>query len=240
MTRREIIPISSKARPISERRKISFKRDVTEANGVREVTELSMYVLNEDATPIEIFQMIREFDEATVSLKWTSGPKLFDNFKILVSGSIIASTEWQLQVDQITTKTTATFASARNEFLKEMLKPLNYAKQLDYLRSLKKPFNMDLLEYKREFMLANVLASKFPDANGASGLDADEFKRCFFKAMPNKWVDAFIQAGKDEDESSFNDIYKHMNKMEILDERQATKSNGGRGNGNNGSSSNGN
>ena len=96
-----------------------------------------------------------------------------------MSGSIIASTEWELQVDAVTTTTTATFASSRDKFLKEMLKPLHYAKQLDYLRNLKKHYNMDLLEYKREFMLANVLASKYPDANGAAGLDADEFKRCF-------------------------------------------------------------
>ena len=76
--------------------------------------------------------------------------------------------------------------------------------------------------------------------NGAAGLDANEFKRYFFKAMPNKWADAFIQAGKDRDESSFNKINKHMNNMEILDERHAKKSNDDHGNGNNCSANNGN
>jgi hypothetical protein len=60
-------------------------------------------------------------------------------------------------------------------------------------------------------MSSSLIASKFPDGNGATGLDADEFKRCFVKAMPSKWIDSFHQAGKDEDETDLDEIYKHMN-----------------------------
>ena len=97
---------------------------------------------------------------------------------------------------------------------------------------------MDLLEFKREFQLANAIASKFSDANGATGLDDDEFKRCFFKAMPLKWTDSFHAAGKDEDELSFDDIYKHMNNIEKLEDKFSKKSGAGstRLSSNNGSS----
>ena len=62
------------------------------------------------------------------------------------------------------------------------------------------------------------------DANGATGFDDDELKRCFFKAMPLKWIDSFHAAGKDEDELSFDDIYKHMNNIEKLEEKISKKS----------------
>ena len=56
--------------------------------------------------------------------------------------------------------------------------------------------------------------------------------------MPLKWIYSFHAAGKDEDELSFDDIYKHMNNIEKLEDKFSKKSGTGstRLNSNNGSS----
>ena len=60
MTKREIIPIGSKPRSDELRRKITFKRDATDANWVRDIVEMKIPMIVDDASHVEILETIRE------------------------------------------------------------------------------------------------------------------------------------------------------------------------------------
>ena len=59
MTKREIIPIGSKPRSDDLRRKVNFKRDTTD-NGVRDIVEMKIPMIVDDASHVEILETIRE------------------------------------------------------------------------------------------------------------------------------------------------------------------------------------
>ena len=216
---KEIIQISETARSHEHRRKVAFKKTTVDPNDPnnREVIYLDIHSFDDDVTPIEILLILREFDDAASMLGWTNGPKLFNNFQLLVTGSTLASDEWTKAAAQANTMTVATFTVARQSFLSELMKPIKYTSQIDYLRKLKKPRDMELIEFKRNFETSNKLLAKYPDANGATGLDADEFKRTFYNALPYSWRDKFRITGKREENVTFDEILEHMLAIESVE-----------------------
>jgi len=244
---KEIIQISETARSHEHRHKVAFKKTTVDPNDPnnREVIYLDIHSFDDDVTPIEILLILREFDDAASMLGWTNGPKLFNNFQLLVTGSTLASDEWTKAAAQANTMTVATFTVARQSFLSELMKPIKYTSQIDYLRKLKKPRDMELIEFKRNFETSNKLLAKYPDANGATGLDADEFKRTFYNALPYSWRDKFRITGKREENVTFDEILEHMLAIESVEPSSESGTNvskktrgSNNGSGNNGNSGN--
>ena len=97
----------------------------------------------DDATHVEILETVREYEAACAMLSFTTGPKRFGGFTILTTGSILAQRMWATIQSGVQNRTVESFTASVQEFLQEMLKPLNYSKQLDYLRTLKKPQTME-------------------------------------------------------------------------------------------------
>ena len=76
---------------------IKHSRKVTNADGSVDYTEMSIPRLEEEATATQIVDFLTEFTEARTTLRWTTGPKLFEKFRMHLRGD--AKDIWQEAVD---------------------------------------------------------------------------------------------------------------------------------------------
>ena len=77
---KKIIRINSKPREHEKTRYATFKREVTN-NGVRTTSYATVPLIEEDHTPVELFNIFHEFDHACVTQHMDDdGAQLFDNF----------------------------------------------------------------------------------------------------------------------------------------------------------------
>ena len=225
----DILPISSKPRPHGERRQCKFKRETTDAAGVRDIVEIQLYVLDDESNDMEIFQVRREFSKAIITMGWNTGPKRFAAFEHIVRGSASASRVWDTLCDSVAAQTVATFGTAYISFFDRQLRHLKYDSQLDYLRNTKKSTSYTVQQWLDHLEASNALATLFPDASGRNGLPANELKRIFYCSMPKSWQEAHKCAGRRYNTDSLQQIFEYME----LQEQMNPPSNRNNGSGNN-------
>ena len=241
----EIVKLADKSRPHDQRRTTKFKTEVVTADAAnpnvtsRQTTESQCHNLEQGWNASEVFEVLQEHSDAADEHGWTQGTKLFQTFKTLVRTDTVARNEWQIATDSVNSRSVANFVVAKQTFLRALLPDLKYAAQLEYMRSLTKPGPMSVNDFRRDFKYLNDITAKFPDANGATGLDNDEFKRVFFQAMPKAWRVAFEGAGFREHSATLQEIADYMKMMEQLhpfETRPARTSTSGNGSSTNASS----
>ena len=239
---KKIIWISSKPREHKKTRYATFKREVTDANGVRTTSYATVPLIEEDHTPVELFNIVREFENVQVTQHMDDGEKLFDDFRSIVTSCRKATTIWTDLCDGLQDLSIDNFNLTFEAFKMEITRKLNYQDQLEYIRTLRKPGPMSVDDFSREMTILNDLAKQFPDAPiNPPGIGEDEMVRLFFHAMPEAWQEAYVSAGYRYYSSTFNEVYDYMEAMEETDPFEPDKkTSGNKSNGNNGSGSNGN
>ena len=241
---KKIIRISSKPREHEKTRYATFKREVTNDEGVRTTSYATVPLIEEDHTPVELFNIFREFDHVRVTQHMDEdGAKLFDNFRTIVAPCRKATKIWEDLCDGVDDLSVENFDLTFEAFKMDITRKLNYQDQLEYIRSLRKPGSMSVDDFARELSILNDLAKQFPDApENATGIDENEMVRIFYHAMPVTWQEAYMSAGYRYYSSTFHEVYDYMEAQEENDPFEPNKNvNGNKNaNGNNGSGSNGN
>jgi hypothetical protein len=196
---------------------MKFKKEELLPNNAREYTERTIYVPCEDHTHYEVLKFLHDYGKLASDMAWNAGPKNFTVFRSCLYQAPDLEEEWETFETQANTQTMATFAATKTLFKDKVLEDLHYHSQLEYMRNLKKPGPLSVSDFMRDLRALNRLAPQFPDANGATGLDDEEFKRVFFKAMPKAWQDKFHACGKEHFNLPLNEIVDCMKIQEKSD-----------------------
>jgi len=202
---------------------VKMKRKFTDANNNEEYLEKTLYCLHQDYDPQELLALLQQFADARIVMNWTRGPQLFSNFIALLGNSTRAANTWR-DLAIAAPQSLDGFDAAILDFKTVLLSCLKYDKQLTYMRNLKKPGPCSVQDFHRDFFDLNQLSTKFPDANGRIGLDATEFKNCFFEAMPIQWQHSFHKANQQVSASTVDDIAQYMDQIEELDQYDPKRS----------------
>jgi len=146
---KKIITISSKPREHATTRYATFKREIDD-DGVRTTHYLTVPRLQEDHTPVELFNIFHEFDELRNAHQIDDGALLFCYFRSIISSCRKATKLWSAEPDSLRTRNETNFDLAYDAFKANILSKLNYHDQLEYLRTLRKPGPMSVDELIRE------------------------------------------------------------------------------------------
>jgi hypothetical protein len=111
----------------------------TKVENVTETVEEPVPKLSASATPSEILKFLNTFNRVRANLSWTTGPKLFQHFPMHIKGYHYDM--WEVITDSVT-KNVSQFNKCLGEFKAELLEGYNYEDQMDYLRDIKKPSQM--------------------------------------------------------------------------------------------------
>jgi hypothetical protein len=85
-----------------------FKR--TDPNDATIVTKVKVAQIDSSATTEDMLCSIHQFHKAATKLAWTTGPKKFDNFELLLAGAL--QDQWERITARITNKSNDTFKDA--------------------------------------------------------------------------------------------------------------------------------
>ena len=143
----------------SEIEYIKHERVVVENNEERDKIIERVPRLSEEAEPFEILRFLAAFARAREDLAWTTGPKLYQKFRMHLTGYPLEL--WDTTIFG-NNRTVATFNVALNEFKNELLQGYHYEDQLDYLREVKKPGKMTPTKFLLKLKMHNKLVTQLP------------------------------------------------------------------------------
>jgi hypothetical protein len=111
----------------------------TTIDNVAETVEEGVPKLSNKATPYEILKFLNTFDGVCTNLSWTTGPKLFQKFQLHLKDHHYDL--WEPIIVDVT-KNISQFNKCLGECKTELLEGYTYEHQMDYLREIKKPSQM--------------------------------------------------------------------------------------------------
>jgi hypothetical protein len=88
------------------------------------------------------------------------------------------------------------------------------AQQIEYVRTVKKPLNIDCKAFLIKLRNLNAMADLLPGI--ALVLDDDSLKRCFFNAMPSSWQTRFEHMGRNFETTEIKDLSQYFSAQERL------------------------
>lgn len=181
---------------VSKLTRIKHTKSLADDDDETEKQTIYIPQLPEDATPYQMLDFFREFDDACDTMEWTTGPAKFLKIKPHLQG--IHKEVWNESVEAIgQERTDETFIEARSIFLTETFEELrDYDTQMDYLRSIKKPSDMSVKTFLKYLRIANKQVKMIPGAPEDGGLTESEMKKIFLHAMPRQWQGHYKNAGR--------------------------------------------
>ena len=193
--------------------KIKHKRTIRN-NNEEEVYTVEVPKLSENYTKYELLNFVREFREASNVMNWTTGPALYQKFAMHLTG--INRTDWNTMTHG-GQRTVQSFRDNISEFIAKSFTGQDYNDQMDYLRALRKPKEMDPVTFERYFRIANSLVQLLPDAPIDAGFEEMELKRAYIKAQPVTWQTKFDDANLSYQTEEMSDIVQYFQKQAIRD-----------------------
>ena len=154
-------------------------------------------VAKSDGSSFEgLLHTIHEFTYASSQLSFDTGPELFTNFRLCLTGS--AKDEWDNFTADLDdeAQTEESFDQCVDDFKRSFVTTGAKQTLLDYLQQVQKPFKMDVRSFANRVQTLNRCASDIPNDAELAVLTASQLKNVVFKAMPNTWRDRFFFAGK--------------------------------------------
>ena len=154
-------------------------------------------VAKSDGSSFEgLLHTIHEFTDASSQLSFDTGPELFTNFRLCLTGS--AKDEWDNFTADLDdeAQTEESFDQCVDDFKRSFVTTGAKQTLLDYLQQVQKPFKMDVRSFANRVQTLNRYASKIPDDAELAVLTASQLKNVVFNAMPNAWREHFFFAGK--------------------------------------------
>ena len=180
---------------VSKLVRIKHTREIADDDD--ETTKQTIYIpqLPEDATPYQMLDFFREFDDACETMTWTTGAAKFMKIKPHLQG--IHKEVWNETLDAVDGRSNDAFKEARGIFLSETFEEVrDYDIQIDYLRSIKKPGEMSVKCFLKYLKIANKQVKMIPGAPDDGGLTESELKKTFLQAMPRQWQAHYKNAGR--------------------------------------------
>ncbi len=180
---------------LSKVTKIKHTKEVTDPNGGTEKTTIYIPQLPEDATPYQQLSFFSEFQDAIEIMEWTTGAtkfsKIGQHFQGIHRSNCVSAIS-----DIGNGRSNAAFNQACEVFLSNTFEASkDYDTQLDYLRSIKKPSDLDPKMFRTLLEIANKQVNMLPGAPAHGGLSDDEMKKTYLHAMPSSWQTNFRNAG---------------------------------------------
>lgn len=201
---------------ISKVARIKHTREI--ADGDDETTKQTIYIpqLPEDATPYQMLDFFREFDDACETMAWTTGATKFIKIKPHLQG--IHKEVWNESLDAIDGRSNEAFYEARSIFLTETFEEnRDYDTQMDYLRSIKKPGEMSVKTFLKYLKIANKQVKMIPGAPDDGGLTESELKKTFLQAMPRQWQSHYKNAGRTYHTDNITSMRSYFDGQEVDD-----------------------
>ena len=135
----------------------------------REEIEQRVPVLPLIATPYQKLMFFEAFDRARRTLRWTTGPRLYQKFEAQLATAHLR--KWNTIIAG-ENQTVANFDAAIVRFKRTLLGSYKYSNQMDYLRErVKKPTNLSPAEFRVLFESAEQMALQLPDAPANGGFE---------------------------------------------------------------------
>ncbi len=182
---------------VSDSARVKHTKEITEDDGtvVKESTQISK--LPEDATPYQILDFFRKFQDACEIMEWNTGALMFSKIKQHLQG-IHKENCWEEALSVVgSSRSKENFVTAREQFLSNTFEETrDYDVQIDYLRSIKKPPEMLVKTFLQYLKVANKQVQMIPGAPTVAGLSSAELKKTFLQAMPRQWQLNYKNAGK--------------------------------------------
>jgi hypothetical protein len=215
MERKLIIPLTPDYDESSiHRMKQSESREI---NGVKEKTTIEIPRLSSDAGTYELLTFIGEFNRAREIFNWTTGPKLFHQFGILLEG--FHRQTWSEETQAVGTLTVQHFADALTAFKNQLLDAESYDKQMDSIRRLQKPRDMTPGTFLIHLRIQNSMVRELPGAPAApaGGFTDIELRKIYLQAMPVNWQSTFQDANKTFINTTLNQMRIYFTKQHSKD-----------------------
>ena len=201
---------------------IKHRRSETVNNVTEEISEM-LFKLTDDATPFLILRFFSTFKHVRQTMQWTTGPKLFQKFRVHLSDTHLST--WSA-LNAGVHETVANFDSGIFEFKTTLLTGYKYYDQMDYLRNMKKPPTMSPGEFLLAFRASEARACQLPDAPLAdAGFQEIERRRIYYSAMPYAWTEKFDDANMTVEDETLGDMRAYFDKLHIRDPYEPRKSN---------------
>ena len=194
------------------------------------------------------FYVIDQFLDAMSAerLHLTTGNDRYTKFRAILNGSLRLS--WQTISANQNSKTTANFFVDLHVFIDTYFAPTARDDQLEYLRSIIKPYNMSVEALAARLRVVSRLGRLLPgswDAATATHTplytSETQYKRALFSMMPMSWRIKFAETSNRLDDAAYTyaDLTRYMSLQEAIEKcargvkraRQQTTSGGGRGRG---------
>jgi hypothetical protein len=165
------------------------------------------------ATTEYLLRKIHQFEKDAKKLGWTSGPKKFDIFELLLEGAL--QDRWEGNTSTVTTKTIDTFKESIERLVKvKTQRDYAFEIQKEHLRQFKKRLSITVIDFAKCLEDLNMYSKQLPGAGTGTILTDDELKRILYNAMPMSWKNEFR---KSEDLSKFT-FATLRDKMSIYEE----------------------
>ena len=176
--------------------------------------------------------VLDQFQDASHSDRLNlDGVQLYSKFRSVLGGDLKMA--FQSISERRTTaadKTAANFLADVQTMFANIMAPTAFEDQLEYIRSVTKPFNMTCEELGARLRIINVLSRFLTGNNGRAALFETEtlLKRAYFRMMPSAWKVEFAKGGRNLDEATFLlvDLIRYMSVQELIS-KQGRSSNDG-------------
>ena len=142
-------------------------------------------------------------------------PEVSGNFLGLLLRETPGYTTWQsvwTAIPNGTPLTVARFEQALKDFIAKYAGPDDRAHQIDYLRNLKKPHTIPCQQLQILFENLNSMADWLPGTNAV--LADSDLKRAYYNAMPQKWQQHYVKAGKNVERDELNSLRTYFAALE--------------------------
>ncbi len=201
----------------------------------------------DDPSKKELFlYVIDQFLDAMSNdrLHLSTGPNRYSKFRVVVNGSIRLA--WQTISANRANKTTDTFDEDLRTLINQYLAPTARADQLEYLRTVIKPYGMSTEELSGRIRVLSRLGRLLPGSYDEAPSTYDplyeserDYKRALFGMMPMAWRIKFAETGHELDDAAYqySQLTRYMSLQEAIEKSSGRKRprqnipSGGRGRG---------
>ena len=196
--------------------RIKHTKETTTAEGT---TKETIYVpqLPESATPYQILDFFREFQDACDTMSWTAGADKFSKIRQHFQG--IHKDSWDDALISVgISRSNDSFKEVRKSFLCQTFEATrDYDAQMDFLRSIKKPPEMQVKTFLQYLRIADKQVKMLPGAPDSGGLTVSELKKTFLEAMPRQWQLNYRNAGKTYNTDTLTSMRSYFDSQETED-----------------------
>ena len=187
----------------------------TDPNDATVTTKIAIPIYNSPGTAEDLLRTIQRFRRATSKLGWTTGPKKFSNFELLLSGPI-----------EITWNNITNDVNQTNEKFEECLKKLiskvipkddAFCLQKEHLSGVHKTRETSVSAFAMRLEDLNLLSAELPGKDEDDEIFSDhELTRLLFKAMPKLFRDEFRKVGRKLSTETFQSLTSYFLMLEEL------------------------